>query len=500
MRLRRNSIANVLGTGVRSLFAFMTQLVLIRVLGLERYGVWIVLLSAVGLSSLAELGLSSALTIFLAEAYSRQDEDSISSTLGMTLSGITIIGLVTSCLWLFGANWLQGVLFPARADDREILVTLQILGLGLLPRLWQQWIIGWEAGLSRYDLQAKGESISLVILNIGLMVLALLHRDFVVLSWWYVVVSSITVLYHWYLVKQIGVCKLRWHGGRQRILELLRFSWIHWVTNICGILFGKVDRLVVNAVLGLDAVGLYAAATSIVVKINELSALPVQPITPEVSAAYARRDLSRLRTLFEHAVTVNALIVYAMVTTVLWGASYISAVIAPNQASELSMLLQTLGLAYALYSLMAVAYYTLMGLKEPQVTASATLIGAVITLLAIWLLAPTYGLRGVAWANASYSIIWVMNVHAARRVGISLRHLIKMYGPFFVSLLGCFVLRQGVAQLDSPRPLLVLGWCLSILLCFWIDKRDIVAAWDIMWSQARASFRKMIQLTTPPPF
>lgn len=74
MSIQRNSVFNTLGAGFRLLIVLATQPLLIRLLGLEQYGVWVVLLALINIGALAEFGLGTALTTFLAAARSCDDQ------------------------------------------------------------------------------------------------------------------------------------------------------------------------------------------------------------------------------------------------------------------------------------------------------------------------------------------------------------------------------------------------------------------------------------------
>lgn len=486
MNLRQNSVANILGTAIRFLTAFATQVLLIRMLGLERYGLWVVLMSMVGLIGLADLGLASTLTIYLAAARSRNDSRGVSLVLGITWMTLTVLGVLVSVIWLLCSNYLLGWLFQQRENQAEILLTLQIFGLGLVPRLWQQWMVGWENGLSRYDLQAKAESAHTVVLNAGMVALVWLGADFVALAWWNVALTVASLGYHVFLVFRVreAVARPRWETGL--VMEILRFAVLQWLTNIAALLFSRVDRLLVSALLGLNAVGLYAAAVSIVSKINELSALPIQPITPAISAAHEQRDVLSMRRLFERAFRLNAVVVYVLVVTIVWGASVIATAMTPQQAGDLEQLLLVMAFAYGAYSLVAAGYYTLLGVKVPGIIAVATLLGAVFTLGLMALAAPWFGLLGIGLANAGYVIIWTVNLYASRYVGFSFRELIALSLPVLVSIMFCAAARWLVMTFGDLLAMVVGGWVTCMFLCLWIDRQDVAEIWRVLEGKTRS--------------
>ncbi len=96
--LRYNAIYSTLGMAIRLGIALATGPLLIRLLGLELYGVWVVLLSVVSVILIAQLGLDTALTQLLAAAYARPDVEDMGHIEGTSLALISVSGAAVAII------------------------------------------------------------------------------------------------------------------------------------------------------------------------------------------------------------------------------------------------------------------------------------------------------------------------------------------------------------------------------------------------------------------
>ncbi|MEW5926322.1 MAG: lipopolysaccharide biosynthesis protein [Gemmatimonadota bacterium] len=475
LSLRRNSLVSVAGSLVRFAVALLLAPLLIRLMGLEDYGIWMVLLSLVSLSALAEMGIGSAATVHLAA--SRTGGTPRQVIVGSSLALLTALGTAVAVAGVLAADRIALLVVGGRAEREDFAGAVAVLAIGLLPRLWQLWLTCYQAGLQRYDLQVKGETAFFLALNAGTVVLAWKSAGFVSLAWWHLGATVLAICLHLLLLRSAGerLAGARWSG--REAAELVRLGSAHWLSSLGSILFGRVDRLIVSAALGLEAVGLYSAAMSVVTQINGFSALPIQPIVPAVSAAHARGDAVGLRRIFTRASRVNATVVYVLAGTIFWAAAPIASVVTPVRAGEVADLLQVLAAAYAAYSLFGAGYYTLLGLRDVTANAAGTLAGAALTLGLIWWLAPRYGLEAAAWANVGFSVVWVANLAAAKRIGLPLRGLAEIYLPVCVSLLVCYLWSRASWAGGFPDGSWFLGWGLCMLLAVWVGGEVVREGW-----------------------
>src|SRR5438132_3615005 len=90
--LARNVLWNLLGTGAPSIVALIAIPILIRDIGLSRFGVLTIVWTVVGYFSLFDLGLGAALTRMVADQLAAQQEKELPSLVWTSLALMFLLG------------------------------------------------------------------------------------------------------------------------------------------------------------------------------------------------------------------------------------------------------------------------------------------------------------------------------------------------------------------------------------------------------------------------
>src|SRR5690242_13517936 len=85
-RTARNALINTSGALWSTILAIVATPVVIRALGADLYGVYILVASVTSYIGLVELNLSSALVKYVAEHAGRDESDSVSEVIGNTIT------------------------------------------------------------------------------------------------------------------------------------------------------------------------------------------------------------------------------------------------------------------------------------------------------------------------------------------------------------------------------------------------------------------------------
>jgi O-antigen/teichoic acid export membrane protein len=431
MTLRANSLFVSAGAIIRLAVSLLSIPLLVRFLGVERYGVWIVLNSVISIAGLMELGLSTAFTNYLSVDYARQDWLSANRTLATSLVLITCLGGLTS-LGLCLVNPLVGrALILEDVHLTEALLALGVMSWLLLLRFWQQWAMAAEAALLRYDVQSAIETTGAIILQIGVLLLAMAGRSLWMLAAWSLIVTGGSVILHFLALRHLFSGRpLRLCYSRQAASALVRFGFAQWLATLGSSLFGYADRIIVNLILGSAAAGLYSVATSIAVQINTLSAIPLVVLPPAISAAKALSQYSRIRQIFLRATRINGLLVFIVMASILFWAPYIANLfVGTGDAARTAEILRIIAFSYGLYSLSAAGFFTAIGVGFPMLNARWGIIGALVSLFMLAGLASWIGFKGAAWGNIGYALVLLINFQLVKVIDLDYRAYMKTFLP-----------------------------------------------------------------------
>jgi len=441
MRLRVQSLASSSAGVFRMTLLVLVQPLLLRFLGAEQYGVWALLNVILALALLADTGLSQAVTALLPRER-REQGAGAAVVVPVTLSFVVAQGVVVgACVAVFAGPIVGALLGHPHPDATA---ALRIVGATVVPRLLQQWIAGYEAGLMKYHVFAVAESISIVLQQGGVVVLALRRATLTEMAAWLLATTIASLAIHWLALRRPVPRGWRF-PDRRRWREVLTFAYSFWLTNVATTLFSQVDRLVVNAVLGVEAVALYSVATGIGARINELAALPLRPMLPFISGA----DPHQVRRAFLGGTIACAVVVVVVTAGITGLAPLLGTLITATRSDDLAVLIASVATVYGIYSLATPAFLTLLGLRRVKLVAWIVWGGFAATIVLIWLLSKTFGLTGAAWGNAGYCFVLLMVVFAARASGASTGVVlgINALGIAFMLLFYVFAARIGALSL-----------------------------------------------------
>lgn len=421
--LLKNGLYNTAAGIVRIGIGLLTIPVLIRTLGIEEYGLWTLAVTTISIVTLAEAGLSLATTMFVSQDLEREDTEGLSQTLTITGGAMLILSVLAGLLlWLFAVPIVGSF---AKLQPSQQVVAVQALQLGAVvvwARLLQQVLVGVEQACQRYDLSNAVNTVQTLALSLGMLAVVLSGGKTPELMELQILIAVVGLIAHcwlgWFLLRGFG---LRVSWNRRRGVEIFQYSMMSWLTAIGGVLFTQMDKVIVGAVLGTSELGIYAAVTNIATQINVLSALPVQPMMPALSALAVRDDFDPVEVegRVKQAFIVNSLFALGLGSVLLTVAPFFLTVILGYEPSLNTVLVFRVGvLAYSLYSLNAVGFYLCLGLNAAQMCMTIQVASGVVTLALILVGTNQFGLLGAMLGNMGFVMTWLMNVYGCKLLQI----------------------------------------------------------------------------------
>jgi O-antigen/teichoic acid export membrane protein len=438
--LLKNGFYNILAGAIRIGLFVLTIPVLIRLMGIEAYGVWTLAYSVLGMVTLAEAGLSVATTVFVSQDLRKEETDSLSKTLTITFGAILILSTFSLFAIYFSAQPIVS-LFP-KIDQAQKLVLMQALQIGgivVWVQLIQRTLVGVEQAYQSYGLINLLSTIQSMLLSLGMLVVASLGGRTVALMQWQAVASFIVLLGHVWLVRHLTRdIKLHIRWEQKRSLEIAKYSLLTWFSSLGGMLFLRGDRLIVGALLGSTTLGIYATVTDITGQINYFSALPVQPLLPTLSGINTKLDIykDKIQQQIKQAVVINIVIALGLGTILFTLAPLVMQLMLGNTVDHENILgFRIATIIYSLYSLNAVGYYVLFSINEVKKSLLISLSSGTLALILIAIGASRFGLIGAMLGNAGYLGVWLLTFFSMKYLNIK----IKTWATWFQFPVICFL-------------------------------------------------------------
>ncbi|MFS0516840.1 lipopolysaccharide biosynthesis protein [Nostoc sp. UIC 10607] len=398
--------------------------ILIRLLGIEEYGLWTLASAVVVMVTLAEAGLSTATTVFVSQDLGKKDVDGLSQTLTVTIGVMLILAtLAVVALWM-GAEPIMN-LFPklGQLQQLKVIQAIKIGGLVVAARLLQQILIGVEQAHQRYDLMNVLNTIQSVLLNVGMLIVVWLGGRTVELMQWQAGIGVVTLVSHIWVVRSLlQNMNLRLSWNQNKAVAVGGYSLMMWLNTLGSMLFSRGDRLIVGSLLGTQALGVYASITDITAQINSFSALPVQPLLPTLSNLIGQQNINQrqLEQQLKQATQINGLVALGMGATLITLSPLILKLLFSEQTASQYLIIFCIATAiYALYSCHAVGYYSLLGTNAVKACALIQLLGSFLSLGLIAIGAYNFGLIGAILGNLGYLTTFLVTVFGMKRLSVS---------------------------------------------------------------------------------
>jgi O-antigen/teichoic acid export membrane protein len=329
-QLLLNAISTVAQLVGNAALLFFLYRFLIRTVGIERLGVWSLLLATTSLVTLANQGVSMSIVKFVAKYAGRERPADVSSLVQTALiSAGVLLGAVSLALYP-GARWVLAAILPkARIGE-----ALAILPLALIS-LWFN-VLGTivQAGLVGHELIALCNCIELCgsLSYLGLALLFVPRHGLLGLAFAQAAQAALGLVAAWHLLRRrvphLPLVPRNW--SRVRFKEMAGYgAHFQWIAT-CQSLREPVTKALLTKFAGLAYTGFYDMAARLVVTLRELIVQSNQVLVPTISQLQERdreaipkiyRESYRL--VFFLAIPSFALLIVASpLISTLWIGSY----------------------------------------------------------------------------------------------------------------------------------------------------------------------------------
>jgi O-antigen/teichoic acid export membrane protein len=196
---------------------------------------------------------------------------------------------------------------------------------------------------------------------------------------------------------------------RAAFAEVFRYGFFSWLQAIAGCIFNQADRLLVGALLGASSVGYYSVCVQAAQPIHGLLAAGLHFVFPHLSARLSTARAAELRRLVASSFRINVIAAAMLcVPMVLLSKPILRLWMGAPFADQTWPVLSIISLGFGFLALNVTAHYSLLALAQVRLVAGLNLAGGAAMLAAMFLLAPRFGLAGIAGGRLLYGPITLL--------------------------------------------------------------------------------------------
>jgi O-antigen/teichoic acid export membrane protein len=490
-RVFTSTIWNNLGYGATLLTWFLLTPFVVASLGTEEYGLFAVAVAVMGYGQLFELGMSNAVTRFVAELHERGDARGLRDLVVTAFAvSVGLAALVTLAGIAFApyASDVFGVA-PDMVDTTETLMVVAGITAGVaFPTAT---LFALLTGLQRFDLHNVLQ-VTATLLLAGFTIAALVAGLGVV---WVIgagIPTSLLVQIPALIAIRRVAPDLRLLAGRPRwsdVRRLISFSWAVLFMQGAGLIKGRTDEIVIAAVLPVAKVTPYALARRASEAPGLMTYQFTRVIMPLAAQMGARNEHERLRAVFVTGtrLTIAAYLAVGTATAVLAG-PFLAAWVGEEFRSA-GTILAVLAVAGAVSMASLTADSVMQGIFRHRPLALFAVLGAFLNLgLSIALIHP-FGTVGVAVATLVAAVVEVVLLtipYVMRTLGIRGRALLsEVLLPVIIPLIPAAAIAVGLLLVVHAAPLGVVLLAGAVIVVTYVTTYLAIGATELERALAR---------------
>lgn len=300
-KIHVNAVFSLLQVIITSIVLFISYKYLITELGIEKLGVWSLIVASVSILNVGSLGLSSTLVKYVAKYLVIKNQERISSIIQTAL--ITVV--IASIVLLVIVSVLANILLKAIVPENQMVLATSLLPFSLLNvgLLLPAGII-----LSAFDGAQKIYLRNLLLITSSILFLILVFFliplfDLLGVVYAQLWQSVFTLFFGWFTLRRVfpflPVLPYRWEQNTLR--EIIGYGTNLQLITIFQMLYEPVTKSVLTIFGGLVAVGYYELANRLVLKTREMILSMFQVLIP-VYASQIENDSEKIKSTYSKSI------------------------------------------------------------------------------------------------------------------------------------------------------------------------------------------------------
>lgn len=469
-RVAKNVASSWVGFGVQVVVTLLLTPVVLSRLGIEAYGIWLLLQGFVGYYGFVDMGLRAGITQSITRRIATKDHPGLRQHIATARPVLLKLSLVVVSLSIVVSVALPHFVETSPELNRAFQLVVVIQGIGVALRLPLMPYGAVIVGCQRYDLANTIAVLTKVAYAIAAYIILTAGGRLVALSITLVLANLLDSTLRVFLAHKL-VPELS--GGDEKfaradIRELMQFGVWNFMLQIGHRIVYYSDTLVVGVLFSAAAIAPYGLAGALVDYCSSLIKISTRVLYPTMSELHHNGRQDQQRSLYYFSTRISLIVsssfliigyMHLQPFLRLWLARSPDADSIVSQAPSLFL---TLGIAYAFVSMRRAGTQLLLAAEKQKQLAIVQFSEAILNLTLSIALGLWIGIPGVAWGTlipaAILGLCWHLKEHA-NILGVSRYRILNntITGTFLYSALltgACHVLYRCLGDINNWGELL----------------------------------------------
>lgn len=408
--------------GIVEYFAYPAMMfaatpIFIYTLGMQQYGLWMLLLTFVGLGGLGGLGMGVATTKDVSAARGSGHLTELVNTIDAglmvaLLSTAALATLLAGVGWFVGPDMLQKMGTP-------YLVRLTVIVAAILMIIEQVDSVATGAlrGLERFDLSAKVEAAAKLLVVLMTLFAAVFTGDIKTVYAAAIVMTAVRLLIKLATVRALLGRFPRPSWDQTRMRSAFRFGKWMWLQALGAAFFATADRVIVGSLLGASSLAAYSVCLHFAQQVHSVPAAAAQFLFPTVSRRIAGgegfRDLA-----FRGSVIIALFAVAISLPSAIFSFEILEVWVGSDIAKANYDVLRILLLGFTVLALSNGPHFILLGLGRARLIAAVNIAAGLVAVAFASIAIPQFDLAGAAAARVCFGVVVCALIYEVRKIGV----------------------------------------------------------------------------------
>ena len=421
-RAAMTTVTSVIARGVGLLTGLISVPLTLNYLGVERYGLWMIISSVVIMLAFADFGLGNGLVNAISQADGKDDRDAakkaVSSVFFILFGSALFFFMVFSIVYQF-VPWprvFNVTSVQAMQESGPVMaVFFGCFALNLPLGIVQRIQFGYQEGYINNYWQIIGNVLGLIAVVIAILLKAGLPWLVVAMSGVPTLVTAVQWVFHLFLQRPWLLPRwslFDWHVGK----TLLGSGFIFMLLLIVNVLGTSTDNIIIAQFMGASAVATYAVVQRLF-SLTFLVQFCTAPMWPAFSEAIVKSDFEWAhRTFIRLQILGGLLTLLICILLLLFGQGIVKIWVGPQVIPPLALIT-----GYCLFRVVAgfneASMPVLMCEDNLRKLLLISAISGIATFILKIIFVQFWQAAGVAWASAIGYGIFLLSRHSSLPIG-----------------------------------------------------------------------------------
>lgn len=477
MSVKKNIVANVIGSGWYALMGIIFIPIYIKYMGIESYGLVGVFALLLAWLALLDMGMTPTISREMARfSGSTHTNQSILNLLrsveilALCISLIIIISIIVSADWLV-INWLNVEMLPQDVVVNAIIIMGFIAALKFLEGIYRSAIVGLQKQVQLNVMQMFFSTLrGFGAVGVLIFYSPTIYAFFV----WQAVVSVLNiVVFRSYLYFVLPKSKTKTRFSWLELNKIKKYAAGMMGTTFLAILLTQIDKILLTKILSLSEYGYYTMAV-LVVSALSIAVGPVsQAYFPKFTELKAKGQNDLLVDAYHKSSQLITVVVGVMAGYLIFFSEPILIVWTQDKelVNTVAPLVSVLALGSFLNILMWMPYQMQLAHGWTSLALKINIVAVIVIVPSILIVVPLYGSIGAAWVWVALNMGYVsIGVHFMYKKILTKEKWRWYFEDILIPLAVCFGLIFFFKNvLSSPNMyVMVLMIALSSIVVFFI--------------------------------